>query len=78
MEAEHNKSEYGREHQKRATLYNAAEQKVSVNLFVSKASISTATWRYIVLDKKTEKQRNFWVFMQEATCPLTYLGSWHD
>jgi len=28
MEAEHNKQESGREHQKRATLYNAAEQKV--------------------------------------------------
>ncbi|XP_054288563.1 SH3 domain-binding protein 5 homolog isoform X2 [Macrosteles quadrilineatus] len=30
MEAEHNKSESGREHQKRATLYQAAEQKVQM------------------------------------------------
>uniref|UniRef100_A0A1B6MGM8 SH3 domain-binding protein 5 homolog n=1 Tax=Graphocephala atropunctata TaxID=36148 RepID=A0A1B6MGM8_9HEMI len=30
MEAEHAKAESGREHQKRATLYNAAEQKVQV------------------------------------------------
>lgn len=32
MDAENQKAESGREHQKRATLFNAAEQKVSVNI----------------------------------------------
>jgi hypothetical protein len=30
MDAENQKAESGREHQKRATLFNAAEQKVSL------------------------------------------------
>lgn len=30
MDAENEKAESGREHQKRATLFNAAEQKVAV------------------------------------------------
>jgi hypothetical protein len=33
MDAEKQKAESGREHQKRATLFNAAEQKVSLQLW---------------------------------------------
>jgi hypothetical protein len=32
MDAENQKAESGREHQKRATLFNAAEQKVSLQV----------------------------------------------